>query len=79
LSFQRFDGVDIRQLDVQRLRHSIGAVFQEPTLFNRSIRGNIAFGDNTRDVPFEEIVSVARQANIHNFITSLPMVFPTPQ
>jgi len=40
-----------------------------------SIRENIAYGDNTRsDISLEEIIEVAKQANIHDFILSLPQV-----
>ena len=48
---------------------------QEPALFDRCITENIAYGDNTRDVPMEEIIEAARNANIHNFISSLPQVY----
>lgn len=40
-----------------------------------SIRENIAYGDNTRQVTNEEIISAAKKANIHDFITSLSNVF----
>ena len=33
---------------------------------------NIAYGDNTREVPMDQIVRAAEQANIHDFIKSLP-------
>ena len=40
-----------------------------------SIRENIAYGDNSRsDIPLEEIIDVAKQANIHDFILTLPQV-----
>lgn len=53
----------------------VGIVSQEPILFNMSIRDNIAYGDNSRsDIPIEEIIEVAKQANIHDFIKSLPQV-----
>jgi ATP-binding cassette subfamily B (MDR/TAP) protein 1 len=40
-----------------------------------SIRENIAYGDNNRnDIPMEEIVRVAKDANIHDFIRQLPQV-----
>ena len=50
-------------------------MFQEPTLFDMSIRDNIAYGDNSRtDIPVDEIIAAARSANIHDFIVSLPEV-----
>jgi ATP-binding cassette subfamily B (MDR/TAP) protein 1 len=40
-----------------------------------SIRENIAYGDNNRnDIPMEEIIRVAKDANIHDFIQRLPQV-----
>ncbi len=43
-------------------------------LFGCSIKDNIAYGDNTRDVPMQEIIEAAKNANIHSFIESLPLV-----
>ncbi len=54
---------------------SVGIVQQEPVLFDMSIRENIAYGDNNRtDIPLSEIIEVAKQANIHDFIQRLPDV-----
>jgi ABC-type multidrug transport system fused ATPase/permease subunit len=40
-----------------------------------SIRENIAYGDNSRkDIPLDEIIQAAKDANIHDFIQSLPQV-----
>lgn len=69
-----FDGMNIRQLAPHWIRQQIGIVSQEPTLFNISVKDNIAYGDNTRDVPMHEIIEAARRANIHDFISSLPQV-----
>lgn len=53
----------------------VGIVSQEPILFDISIRENISYGDNSREkIPLEEIIEVAKQANIHNFIRNLPDV-----
>ncbi|ELT96740.1 hypothetical protein CAPTEDRAFT_196652 [Capitella teleta] len=68
---------DIRSIDLQWLRSQIGVVSQEPVLFDCSIRENIAYGDNTRKVPFDEVIAAARQANIHSFIESLPQGYET--
>lgn len=56
------------------MRSQIGIVSQEPILFDFTIAENIAYGDNSREVPFEEIVNAAKEANIHSFIDSLPNV-----
>jgi ATP-binding cassette subfamily B (MDR/TAP) protein 1 len=40
-----------------------------------SIHENIAYGDNNRnDIPMEEIIEAAKNANIHDFIQRLPKV-----
>ena len=52
----------------------MGLVQQEPVLFNLSIRDNIAYGDNSREVTQEEIEKAARMANIHELIIALPNV-----
>ena len=49
-------------------------VTQEPILFAKTIADNIAYGDNSRDIPMEEIIDAAKAANIHNFIATLPLV-----
>ncbi|KAL0879462.1 hypothetical protein ABMA27_003213 [Loxostege sticticalis] len=59
------------------LRRNLGIVSQEPVLFDRSISENIAYGDNTRTVPIEEIVKAAKAANVHSFIAALPSGYET--
>ena len=68
------DGENLKLLNVFHLRASLGIVAQEPVLFDTSIRDNIAYGDNTRQVSDSEIIEAARAANIHEFIVSLPAV-----
>jgi ATP-binding cassette subfamily B (MDR/TAP) protein 1 len=55
-----------------RLRYS-----QEPVLFDRSIADNIKYGDNSREASMEEVIDVARKANIHSFVSSLPQGYDT--
>jgi ABC-type multidrug transport system fused ATPase/permease subunit len=71
---QLVDGKKVKELNVQWLRAQLGIVSQEPILFDCSIGENIAYGDNSRVVSQDEIVRAAREANIHNFIESLPDV-----
>ncbi|XP_042330140.1 ATP-dependent translocase ABCB1 isoform X2 [Sceloporus undulatus] len=71
------DSQNANELNIQWLRSQIGIVSQEPVLFDCSIAENIAYGDNSREVPFEEIVEVAKAANIHSFIDSLPDKYNT--
>lgn len=68
------DDNDINALNIKWLRNQIGIVSQEPILFDLTIRENIAYGDNTREVSIEEIQTAAKNANIHDFITSLTNV-----
>ncbi|CAD5111259.1 DgyrCDS587 [Dimorphilus gyrociliatus] len=72
------DGVDLESLNISWLRQQIGLVQQEPILFDCTIRENIAYGDNSREVPIEEVIEAAKKANIHNFISSLPQGYDTP-
>ena len=68
------DGQDIRTLNINWLRSTIGFVQQEPILFDRTIAENIAYGDNSRTVSLEEIQEAAKQANIHHEIIAFPQV-----
>ena len=71
---QDIDERDVSSISLRLLRLQLGIVSQEPVLFDRTIAENIAYGDNSRTVPMAEIIEAATQANIHNFITSLPAV-----
>ena len=69
------DGNDLRSLNVKWLRDQIGLVSQEPTLFARSIRENIAYG--RPQAMDEEIIAAAKTANCHDFIVSFPQGYDT--
>ncbi|XP_005405569.1 PREDICTED: multidrug resistance protein 1-like isoform X1 [Chinchilla lanigera] len=71
------DDKEIKELNVEWLRAHLGIVSQEPMLFDCSIRDNIAYGDNSRTVAEEEILKAAKEANIHQFIESLPDKYNT--
>ena len=64
------DGQDIAIIDTTSLRHQIGVVLQENTLFNRSIRDNIALSNPA--LPIEAIIEAAKLAGAHEFICELP-------
>lgn len=68
---------NLRNIKLASLRSHLGIVSQEPNLFNRTIGENIAYGDNDREVNKQEIIEAAKNANIHNYITSLPMGYDT--
>lgn len=75
---QNINGEDISTVQLDHLRAQFGIVSQEPVLFDRTIAENIAYGDNSRKVPMEEIIDAAKKSNIHNFILSLPLVSHIP-
>ncbi|KAF8696114.1 hypothetical protein HU200_037004 [Digitaria exilis] len=70
------DGVEIKGLKVNWLRDQMGLVGQEPVLFNDTIRANIAYGKHG-EVTEEELIKVAKAANAHEFISSLPQGYDT--
>lgn len=64
-------------MNLVSLRRKLGIVSQEPSLFERTIAENIAYGDNSRSVSMPEIIAAAKSANAHTFITSLPNGYDT--
>jgi ATP-binding cassette subfamily B protein len=69
------DGVDVRQLDQESLRRSIGIAQQEVVLFSGTIRDNIRYG--RPDASDGEVEAAARAAQAHEFILSLPEGYAT--
>ena len=61
------DGIDLRRAQISGLRHQIGLVPQDITLFSGDIAGNIAYGQEEPDL--ERVEAVARMANAHRFIS----------
>ncbi len=70
------DGRDLRSYSRRYLRAQIGIVEQEPFLFSRSIRENIAFGAN-RPLEAAEIEAAAQAAAIHDAILAFPDGYDT--
>lgn len=70
------DGVELKDYPRSLLRRNIGIVEQEPFLFSRSIRDNIAYGAN-REVTQEEIEQAAQAAAIHDIILTFPEGYNT--
>ncbi|CAM0882242.1 unnamed protein product [Alopecurus aequalis] len=70
------DGIELKNLSLNWLRDQMGLVSQEPVLFNDTIRANIAYGKRG-EASEEEIVTVAKAANAHEFISSLPQGYNT--
>ncbi len=64
------DGTDIATITKESLRRAIAIVPQEPLLFHRTIRENIAYG--TGNATDADVHSAALLAQAHEFITALP-------
>ncbi len=69
------DEQNIAQVTQNSLRDNIAVVPQEPMLFHRSIRENIAYGKP--DATDAEITEVAKKAQAHDFISLLPQGYDT--
>jgi ATP-binding cassette subfamily B protein len=69
------DGTDIRDVTQKSLRSFIGIVQQDVYLFNGTVKENIAYGKP--DATMEEIVEAARNADLLDFIETLPKGFDT--
>jgi ATP-binding cassette subfamily B protein len=72
----RLDGIEINQYTRHYLRQNIGIVEQEPFLFSRTIRENIAYSVG-RKVSQEEIEAAAQAAAIHEVILGFPNGYNT--
>jgi len=72
----KLDGVELNQYSRRFLRQQIGIVEQEPFLFSRTIRENIALGVD-RDLTQKEIEAAASAAAIHETITTFPEGYET--
>ncbi|CAF0950412.1 unnamed protein product [Brachionus calyciflorus] len=68
---------NLSDFNLHWLRSQFGIVSQEPILFDMTIHENIAYGDNSRLVTREEVIEAAKKANIHEFISKLPMGYET--
>lgn len=72
----RFDGLDIREMPVERVRASVAYVCQEPGLFDTTVRENILMG--RPDASEEDIRRAAEAADALGFIEKLPKGFDSP-
>jgi ATP-binding cassette, subfamily B (MDR/TAP), member 1 len=71
------DGKEISTLNVNQYRSFIALVSQEPTLYQGTIKENVVLGSPREDVTDEQIEFACREANIYDFIVSLPEGFNT--
>ena len=70
-----FDGVDIRDISLKRLRAQIGVVTQQTFLFDDTVGANIAYGGTHAGT--EELEAAAKAAHASEFVHELPAGFAT--
>jgi ABC-type multidrug transport system fused ATPase/permease subunit len=69
------DGVDVRDVKLNSLRHAIGVISQDPFLFSATVRENITFG--APDLDHAEVENITRLAQAHEFVEQLPDGYDT--
>ncbi|NLB43779.1 MAG: ABC transporter ATP-binding protein [Clostridiaceae bacterium] len=70
-----FDGIDVRQLDLDYLRSRVGIVTQDTYLFQGTIRENLLYAKP--DASAAELEAACRKANIHSFVQQQPLGYET--
>ncbi|KAJ7166952.1 P-loop containing nucleoside triphosphate hydrolase protein [Mycena filopes] len=80
----RLDGTDVRELNLRYLRAQIGLVAQEPTLFNATVRENVAYGllnsqyeSLSETDKFTRIQEACVSANADELVRMLPQGYDT--
>lgn len=63
------DGINIKDINIRSLRKNIGTILQDPFIFAKSIKKNIALSKNLSD---EEVVQAIRLASADEFVSALP-------
>lgn len=71
--FIRVDSLDVRHIDPTELRHAIGYVPQDVTLFNASMRDNILFGG--APVSDDQLIAAAKRSGVMSIIKKHPAGF----
>ena len=71
----KVDGVDVRKLDLAKLRQSISMAMQDIFLFSDTIEGNIAYG--VPDASFDDVKNAAKMADANLFIKAMPDGYDT--
>lgn len=72
----KLDGHDLRQLDLRTYRRQIGVVPQTTLLFNGTLRENVTYG--LENVPDDTLWKTLADANLADFVRSLPQGLDTP-
>ena len=68
-------GIDVRNYDLQTLRHNVAMVLQKNTLFSGTIKENLRWGNP--DATDEELVHACRLAQADDFISTFPDGYDT--
>lgn len=71
----RIDGQDVRTVTQASLRQAVALVPQDPALFHRTLRENIAYA--RPDASMDEVIACAKRARAHDFIEKLPFGYET--
>lgn len=69
------DGMNVRHMNLQKLRDNIGMAMQDVFLFSDTIEGNIAYG--RPDCPFETVRKAAVMSDADQFIGKIPEGYDT--
>ncbi|KAI1768032.1 P-loop containing nucleoside triphosphate hydrolase protein [Hypoxylon sp. FL1150] len=72
-----YNDTDIDNIDIRSYRKTISLVAQEPSLFDGTIRENLLLGVDPDSVTDEQLEQVCRDAEIHDYISSLPEGYNT--
>jgi ATP-binding cassette subfamily B protein len=73
----RWDGVDLRDLDLAGLRHRISVVFQDFMAYELSAAENIAVGDLGQAGSRQTLTEAAQRAGVHDVLVTLPKGYDT--
>ncbi|MBW9308113.1 ABC transporter ATP-binding protein [Lactobacillus delbrueckii] len=71
-----FDGTDVRNLKLENLRSNVGIVLQDSVLFSGTVADNIRYGKP--DATMDEVIAAAKEAQLHDFVMTLPEQYDTP-
>lgn len=73
-----FDGQVLKDIEITSYRRALSLVAQEPRLFDGTIRDNLILGLDDEEVGEEQIIQACKDAEIHDFVISLPEGYGTP-
>ncbi|GET30782.1 hypothetical protein SD074_29840 [Prolixibacter sp. SD074] len=71
----KIDGHELSEYDIRWWRNQCGAVMQDGFIFSESIARNIAVSDD--EIDKQKLLQAAKMANIHSFISELPLAYNT--